>query len=603
MNRRALGVRPSWAVRLGPWVLAVFLVGPVGCTGPLTLTRPQVAEETERERYELQTLGDITDVGNVEPVPLGGIALVAGLDGTGGEAAPEDRSRLEDELRHLGVKDIKKWVNSPDTAVVYVSGVLPTGARKGDRVDIDVALTPRSRATSLRGGYLMECVLYNYDFTRNLTSNPDAPQVALRGHPVAKAEGPVLVGLGEGDEGQRVKRGRVWNGARLTIDWPLTLVLKADHQSATWAATVAERINDVFDGGLRAGGTAVAKARDPMNIPVRVPVQYRLNQPHYLRVVRAITLYECADLPDDRPDNRSYRTRLTADLLDPAHTVSAALRLEALGSSGVPSLLPGLKSPHLLVRFSAAQALAYLNSPSCADELARIVRYEPLLRAYALTALASLEESVAETRLAELLTSGGDDETRYGAFRALRARNERNPLVRGELLNNSFWLHRVPGRTEPLVHVCSNHRAEIIVFGAEPALQPPFAFSVADFTVKAEEGDAGCTVSRYPAHGVPGKRQCRTMQVEEVLRAMADLGGTYPEAVELLDQAGRCKALGCRLAYDALPQAPSMFELVKAGKGRSELFKDDAEMDAPPTLFDNGRRSPPPVAPEPGAGQ
>ena len=327
MNRRDAELRPSRTARLRP-LLILLLVGSVGCSE--ALTRPQAAEEPERDRYEVETIGQDTAIGNAEPTPLGGVGLVVGLDGTGGEATQAYRDMFKEELRKMGVKDAQKWVNAPDSAIVFVTAMLPPGSNRGDKIDVDVAITPQNRATSLRGGYLMECVLYNYDFTRNLSTRPDTQQMVLRGHPVARAEGPVLVGFGEGDEALRVKRGRIWGGARLKIDWPLALVLNPDHQTPKWAVQVSERVNDVFDGGLRgANGTTVAKARDPLFIPLRVPAQYKLNQPHYLRVVRAITMYNVADLPDDRPDDRSYRRRLAADLLDPAYTITAALRLEA----------------------------------------------------------------------------------------------------------------------------------------------------------------------------------------------------------------------------------------------------------------------------------
>ena len=197
-----------------------------------------------------------------------------------------------------------------------------------------------------------------------------------------------------------------------------------------------------------------------------------------------------------------------------------------------------------------------------------------------------------------------DDETRYGAFRALRARNEQNVLVRGDYLNNSFWVHRVAPKTPPLVHVSTSHRAEIVVFGAEPMLQAPFAFHTADFTVTAAEGESFCTVSRYPAGGEPMKRECKTLRVAEVLYTMAELGGTYPEVVEMLDQADRCKCLSCRLRFDALPVATSAFDLELAGKGKLDLLDAAPEFDLPPTLFNTGRRpQPPATAPGPGAGE
>src|SRR5690242_10500170 len=118
MNRRDAGVRPSGFACLRRWAWAVVLFGPVGCTEPLT--RPQSDEEPERDRYEVRTIGEVTQLGNAEPVYLGGIGLVVGLEG-GGESTPEDRSQLENELRKLGVKNGKEWINRPDAAIVRVS--------------------------------------------------------------------------------------------------------------------------------------------------------------------------------------------------------------------------------------------------------------------------------------------------------------------------------------------------------------------------------------------------------------------------------------------------------------------------------------------------
>ena len=43
--------------------------------------------------------------------------------------------------------------------------MIPTGAKKGDKLDLEISLPPNSRTTSLRGGYLRKCSLFNYDST------------------------------------------------------------------------------------------------------------------------------------------------------------------------------------------------------------------------------------------------------------------------------------------------------------------------------------------------------------------------------------------------------------------------------------------------------
>src|SRR5262249_53381139 len=177
-----------------------------------------------------------------------------------------------------------------------------------------------------------------------------------------------------------------------------------------------------------------------------------------------------------------YLRQLEQDLREPARAVMAALRLEALGADSVPVLKTALQHEHVLVRFCAAEALAYAGSPSCGEELARLVEERPALRAFCLTALASLDEAVCHVKLRELLQAPSP-ETRYGAFRALRALDEREPAVAGELLNESFWLHRVAPQSAPLVHLASTKRAEVVLFGEDPTLAGPFSFLRGAFTL------------------------------------------------------------------------------------------------------------------------
>jgi flagellar basal body P-ring protein FlgI len=577
------------------------LVALLGCTS--LQTRLQSDDDTER--YAIETLRDKVTVGNAMPIPVGGIGLVVGLEGTGGDCPPDSwREILENELRKEGVQDIRKVMTSPDHAMVYVSGVIPPGASKGDSIDLEVLLPRNSRATSLRGGYLHKCYLFNYDFAERLapSTDPNGPRGLLRGHPLVVAEGMLLVGMGNHDEEETasLKRGRIWGGGRCLAPTTFSLILNPNEQYARVAALVAERINETFQAGYRGDpGTSVAEAHDKYSVALRVPPQYRLNTPRFLRVVLDIPFTAdpralSCPLNEKGQDRRSYRQRLADDLLDPAKTVVAALRLEALGQDSKSALKKGLKSAHPLVRFCSAEALAYLGDPEGGNELADAVAHSPTLRAFALTAMASLDEAVCHVRLAELLTSGQEDEVRYGAFRALRTLNPRHKLVQGELLNDSFWLHRVHTNTTPLVHISSMHRAEIVIFGDEPMLKPDFGLQAGEFVVTAAKDDDHCWISRLPLHGRPVRRPC-SLEVTKVLRTLADMGCMYPEAVALLQQADVGGVLSCRLRCDALPQNTPVEELARIGQQKSdpqaaeaELVPAGQDLGPTPTLFDNG---------------
>ena len=77
---------------------------------------------------------------------------------------------------------------------------------------MQVKLPPGSQATSLRGGVLRKRYLFNYDFAKNLRPDYQGSDRMFMGHKLAIAAGPVLVGIGEGEEEVRQKSGHIWGG-------------------------------------------------------------------------------------------------------------------------------------------------------------------------------------------------------------------------------------------------------------------------------------------------------------------------------------------------------------------------------------------------------
>ena len=91
-----------------------------------------------------------------------------------------------------------------------------------------------------------------------------------------------------------------------------------------------------------------------------------------------------------------------------------------------------MASDYPLVRFAAAEALAYLGNTAAAEPLARVAAEHPALQAYALTALAALDDALGMSKLEELLAAK-EPELRYGAFRALREVDPTGDAVRGDV--------------------------------------------------------------------------------------------------------------------------------------------------------------------------
>jgi hypothetical protein len=571
------------------WMLgAMWIAGLLGCAH--TTPRLQSEDEGDRDKGpEVKVIRDVTSaVENASPISICGIGLVVGLEDTGGGAPPGAlRKLLEVDLQKRRVPNVKELLASKSTSLVIISGQIPAGARKDEPLDVVVTVPRECKTTSLRGGRLLPTTLYNYTSKKLLDPKFTGADAFLQGHAVARAEGPLVAGFTDGDEANRLREARIWEGGRSLLDRPFYLVLGEGKQFARIAQAVAEAINTTFNGDIRGATTDLAVAKTKALVYLTVPAAYRLNMPRYLRVVRLIPLW-------DAPDKRiAYSRSLEKQLLDPAHSVTAALRLEALGKDSEPSLKLGLKSDHPLVRFCAAEALAYLGSPSCAEVLARTIEEQPLLRAFSLTALASLDEAISRVELRKLLASRSA-ETRYGAFQALRALDEHDDLVQGEYLDESFWLHRVAPGSTPLVHVSSSRRAEIVLFGEDAYLVAPFPILAGEFTVTAARGDSKCTIDRVSVHHGRSQRQC-SLKLQDVITNMADMGGNYSDIIEMLRRADHLQCLSCKVMVDALPQRVDVVDLAKAGAKDPELLKThpeilDAQGDFGPTpnLFDRG---------------
>jgi hypothetical protein len=203
------------------------------------------------------------------------------------------------------------------------------------------------------------------------------------------------------------------------------------------------------------------------------------------------------------------------------------------------------------VRFYAAEALAYLDDNRAAAPLARAAREEPAFRAFALAALSSMADMAAHDELLDLLEVPSS-ETRYGAFRALWAMNPHDPLIRGENLGGQFGYHVLNTTGAPMIHVTRSYRPEVVVFGHEQTLVAPFVLEAGkSILVKGVAGKV--TVSRF-AVGQPDQKRVVSTKVDEVVRAVVELGGTYPDVVQALQNAKASGALAARFEVDALPE-------------------------------------------------
>lgn len=509
-----------------------------GCAAPML--RSQSPEEfLEPLESKTKLIGEVARPFGHTYVKVESVALVTGLDNTGEDPAPSpQRAALLHELQTIGVQNPNQLLASPTTALVLVRSFLPPGIRKGDKFDLEVQVPSRSETTSLRGGWLME--------TRMTELAVVGGQIH-EGHFWATGEGSVLVDPAAQGEKDRalLTRGRVLGGGIALKSRDIGLFIGPEDKSVRLSAQIGQAINrrfHTFSHGIKQGA---ANPKSDERIDLKIHPRYKDNIARYIRVVRSIPIKES-------PTEQTARIQLLErQLLDPITASTASLRLEAIGREAVPALVKGAGSNDAEVRFYAAEALAYLDESAAAAPLARAAREEPAFRAYALAALSTIDDMAAHDELVGLLEVPSS-ETRYGAFRALWAMNPNDALIRGESLGGQFGYHVLNTTGPAMIHVTRSFRPEIVVFGHDQRVEAPLVVEAGkSILVKATANDK-VTVSKFVV-GQPDQKRAVSNRVDDIIRAIVELGGSYPDVVQALQQAKNCHALSSRFEVDALP--------------------------------------------------
>lgn len=522
-----------------------------GCMSPLLR---QQSPETSLEGDASSTSALISHVAHpygLGYIKLEAVSLATGLAGTGEDPAPSpQRASLMDEMNRREVEDPKQVLASPDTALVLVRGFLRPGIQAGDKFDIEVRTSSRSESTSLRGGHLLE--------TR-MSETAVLGEQLRTGHMMAVANGAILVDptADSADEAALATKGRVLGGGVVTKSRNLGLILDHDRQSIRLSQKVGKAINNRFHSYIEGQKKGVSTPKTDEFVELILHPRYKDNVGRYMRVVRNIAI-------DETASQRLARLQLlTTQLLDPVTSSTAALRLEAIGGeAAVEVLTEGLESEDPEVRFYSAEALAYLDETKAVETLTQVVREEPAFRVNALAALSAMDDGSAYDNLRTLL-SVKSAETRYGAFRAITSMAPNDSFTQGEDMRGMFTYHVLDVTGPPMIHATSSHRPEIVLFGKHHELNLPLVLDAGPKILINGLSGGEIKVSQFG-----GTTQQRTVanDVESVIRAVVELGGTYPDVVQMLQQANTSGALSSRFRVNALPE------------GGREFLRDELEV-------------------------
>jgi len=149
--------------------------------------------------------------------------------------------------------------------------------------------------------------------------------------------------------------------------------------------------------------------------------------------------------------------------------------------------------------------------------------------------------------------------------------------IRGETLgsyeNASFFnYHVLNTKGAPMIHATYSKRPELVLFGSDIHLTPQFFLNAGNsIIVSCVNGQEDVKVSRLNSL----QSRIVTTRLDEIIKAIVDLGGTYPDVVQMLLEAQAEKALPCRLEIDKLPQGGRTYSrsTVEGGEDIEEKTK------------------------------
>lgn len=536
MNRNSFINRKSVLGMVSVLTLALL----VGCKGKGDVKRGNM--DSEKEYTKSFFIGDTTVPRGADFIEISSVSLVVNLAGTGSDP-PESVQRTM-LLREMASQDVMRPAEvlaDPNTSLVIVTGYLPPGVKKGDRFDVEVTLPADSETTSLRGGFLLEAPM------REMLYDNGLHEGKKRGY----CSGPVLVEPKTGTERDKVtqRRGKVLGGGVSTFDRFIQLDVKSTGVKPDRHMTmkIEHSINTRFKSAMNSNHEKVAQAKTDKYLILTIPPIYKENINRFVDVIRCLPILETEAQRLDR------MKLLEKKLLDSTTAKRAALELEAIGKNAIDTLKLGLMSDDSYVQFESAQALAYLDVNDGAEILGKTALNDRVHRGHALLALSVMNDLTAYEVLRDLMNAP-TAETRYGAFRALRVMRPTDALVAGEQLGKrTFALCVIPSTGKPMLHVTKANRAEIVLFGENQMFKHPMTIEAANNIIVRTSSPTEVTISRFEVNR-PDQRRVVSCRVEDVIRALSDVGATYPDVLEVLQAAIEQNALDTSFRIDALPK-------------------------------------------------
>ena len=544
------------------------------------------------------TVASETGLVGFDPVVVRGYGIVVGLRDTGSRQMPSDvRAFLTQELAKRGFGSgqpgapkisPQDLLNSSDTAVVVVEGVIPPGAPKGSKFDVRVTTAPGTSTSSLEGGRLLIADLR----PGPLFTGSRQP------FPLAEGAGPVVINpFVEPNATQRdsINRtsGRVLDGGLVNKDMPLKLRLMTPSHSR--AETIQNTINTLFPREPRQK-EETAHGRSAETIDLSVPPSFRKRTGEFAELIRHTPLNV------ENPEQTAMAIRRSL-LANPGAAGAASWRWQALGKRALPMIQDLYEYPEEQPRFAALNAGSKLDDQLAVPPLMELARKSESLtiRTEAIKLLGRMGTNAEiELGLRELLDDP-DVEIRLSAFEALDKR--RDPHIIGMEMGRKFVLNVVPSKYR-MIYVSQSGQPRVVVFGEDLAVKVPMTLYSWEgrLIIKADEGDKFLEVFYRERPELPATVDRVKPDMSSLIgyfarrptpdRPETGLNFSYSETISALHELWRLKYIDCDFRAE---QDRILAEVLRDDQREKDLrpeFRPDGdtpnEEEAPKSLSEVG---------------
>ncbi len=558
--------------RFRPWALVVLSVGFFCGCGDMNLDwfkkkekpvepKPEVAPK--QDAILADTVGQKVLLGDAQPIRLRGFGVVVGLgDRGGGDAPTAVREYLADYLGKEAASARsggKKWpspqklLDSPDSAIVAVYGLIPAGAVDGTFFDVQIEALG-TQTQSLEGGILLPAELKIWDVSASGSG-------LVAGRTLAKARGPIFTNpFAKTSAKSGERRGWILSGGRTNEERGFRLLL--EEPSYAMARRIQDRLNERFSQSPK-----IATAQSQGYVAVRTPPTYAARPDQFIELANHVLLENDPGFVERRVQD------LIGQVANAGNRMNAiSLMWEAMGRTILPQIQPLYAHTDPAVAFYAAKAGLRLRDVSAFPVVASAATSGGTYRLLAVRELGKCGLVQAGAKLAPLI-NGDDQELRIAAYEALlelkhpTVRTVRFPHPVDPAMTN-LYLDIVTTTGRPLVYFRQTREPRIAIFGAKlPVKRPLFYSHPLDWvTINAKGANDDLTVFCRTRQS---NRLSTTLkvapQVSDLIRALAappiaddsgtlkGLGLPYSLVIQVLETLSKQDAIPARLVVESTP--------------------------------------------------